>query len=222
MTSTAVFGVGCISKNKRPQCDTDKLIEGGDNANPQGVMYVSDPDASATLGAATAAFEIGDASAAASDTATLAAEELTGGVSFVTTLPTAVAATGNGAAPDIPTNEANTRRLRVSQGGVYHYDIDLVYTVGAVPNGAEVLRTGPTVLSNTTLTFYTGNAHSLSQTYGLPGDNGVSFTRHLHVAGNLRLSDQDQVGIFRHTVNAGNSTTFLAAQARLQLVRVSE
>lgn len=215
----ASFGIDCISKNRKPICDKSNEILTGKKFNPQGVLYISDTDSSIIFGAVNSAFEFGDSSAASGDTSTLAGETLTGGISFVTSPVSSAEGNGNSVSPATPTDSSNTRRLRITLPGVYHYDLTIIYELSGA-DGTEVLRFGPTVRENDgNLLFLTDNAHSVTQKYGTEAANPAS--RNFQVSGNLILEVNNEIGVYRNVFSSGSAIAMENPQVILRIFRVS-
>ncbi len=191
------FGIECVAKNKKPQCDQQVLLEGDQPpiALIQGVMFKSvantasgfpDPAADVEIGGATDVnqFFLGNL--------------LSGGVSLV---------------PVIAPNGAN--RLQVPLNGNYHFIIEIIWDLGGGDNVDTVtLRVGPTIdgiAQNT-------DADTLVHTFGQT-TNG--YTRRIHISGNLDLNAGQAVGIYRRGElnGAAPPTTFITGEARLRIFR---
>ncbi len=193
------FGVECVAKNKKPQCDLHAILQGDQPpiALIQGVMYIDDFQQAGSAISTGVAVEIGQL-----NNPVFTLNDESPGVQLV---------------PLVNAAPAGARRMSIPLTGNYHYDIDVYYDLTTNPVAGDTIQIGPTVgtLLDVAPTFLTANSHSLTKVYGTTAD---IRTRSIHVSGNFNVNAGQAVGIFR-LATSGGATTFIAQAARLRIFR---
>ncbi len=186
------FGIECVAKNKKPQCDQQIILEGDQApiALVQGVWFAAGGGDGAPLNSGLV-IEIGTLE---NHTITLMNPSI--GVSL---------------SPVINIAPATPRRIQVPLGGNYHYDIMISYDLSSAGGAGDTIQIGPTVDGIALQAL----SHSSTDVYG---DLNDTRSRILSVSGNLNLNAGQAVGIYRLCTSI-TATTFLLVECRLRIFR---